>query len=65
MGRKEQTAMIDVPDWRLDPPESNPPICPICGAETDTFYVDKDGEIFGCGECVKAKDAWDWGADNV
>ncbi|MCM1439196.1 MAG: hypothetical protein NC131_08340 [Roseburia sp.] len=35
------------------------PICPICGAECDTIYKDRDGTIFGCDECVSSVDAWD------
>lgn len=35
------------------------PVCPVCDAETDTFYRDRDGEICGCDNCVKAVDAWE------
>lgn len=28
------------------------PVCPICGAEAQTFYRDSLGETFGCDECV-------------
>lgn len=44
----------------LSPPEYAVPICPVCGEECDTLYVDKDGTIFGCDECVKTEDAWLW-----
>lgn len=30
----------------------NMPVCPICGAEAQTFYRDSFGETFGCDECV-------------
>jgi len=44
-----------------DPPQEGPfPICPVCGAETDTLYMDRHGDIFGCDECVKTVDAWDY-----
>ena len=42
--------------------KTNPeyPICPVCGAETDTVYVDKRTyDIVGCDACIKAEDAWD------
>ena len=36
------------------------PTCPICGAETDTVYVQKGTyDIVGCDECLQSKDAWD------
>lgn len=36
--------------------EPETPICPVCGAEADTFYK-QDTEIVGCDECIKAVDA--------
>lgn len=47
-----------------EPPEYTVPECPICGEETDTLYADKDGVIFGCDNCVKTIDAWDWKENN-
>lgn len=36
------------------------PICPVCGAEADTYYRDiNSGEIVGCDECIESVDAWD------
>ena len=35
------------------------PHCPVCGAECEEIYMDKDGEIFACDECVKIKNAWE------
>lgn len=36
------------------------PKCPICGAETDTFYYNKHlGEIVGCDNCLDSRDAWE------
>ena len=44
---------------RLEPPDPEPmPICPICGAETDTFSVTHLNEIVGCDECVNVTDAY-------
>ena len=33
------------------------PVCPVCGAETDTFYR-VFGEVIGCDHCVEITDAW-------
>ena len=61
--------MYDIPDHPVirnlertgypDGKEPEYPRCPICGAECETIYRDKDGDIFGCDECVDTKDAWD------
>lgn len=61
--------MFDVPDHPVirnmertgypDGKEPKYPLCPICGAETDTFYRNKDLDIIGCDECVSTVDAWD------
>lgn len=55
--------MERVPERRLEPPPEKPmiePVCPVCGAECDTFYVDKDGDVCGCDVCRTAVDAWEW-----
>jgi len=39
--------------------EPRVPRCPVCGEECETIYYDKDGEYFGCDQCVKTKDASD------
>lgn len=49
-----------VTDYPGPPPEEPLPICPVCGAETDTFFQDKYGDIVGCDECIKRLDAWDY-----
>lgn len=36
------------------------PVCPICGFETDTFYVDKYGNVCGCPECMSTEDAYEF-----
>lgn len=35
------------------------PHCPVCGAECEEIYMDEDGDIFACDECVKRKSAWE------
>ncbi len=45
----------------LEPPEKTaPPRCPVCGEETDEFFLDYDGSICGCDNCVRPVDAWDY-----
>lgn len=34
------------------------PICPVCGAQCDTVYINKYGEILGCEECVDTEEAF-------
>ena len=43
----------------LEPTETPLPRCPICDAETDTFFKDYYGDIIGCDSCVRPVDAWD------
>ncbi len=42
-----------------DGKEPTYPHCPICQRECETIYLDKDGNIVGCDECVDTRDAWD------
>ena len=53
--------MAKIKEPPISPPEpTNPPCCPICGEETDTYFRDYYGDIVGCDSCVKPVDAWDW-----
>ena len=59
--------MNDLPDapWVRDAelngyPSDDPVHCPICGEECDTIFYDKNGEIFGCEQCIQKKDAYEW-----
>lgn len=45
--------------WDGYPSPRKYPICPICGAECETLYMDRDGEVFACDECVDTQDAWE------
>ena len=58
--------MYDLPDapWIRDAemngmPSDETPVCPVCGAETDTYYLDEYGDVIGCDCCIRAVDAWD------
>lgn len=59
---------IDIPDapWIRDAEINGMPeaeeihySCPICGAdEPEDFCFDRDGDICGCSECTRYKDAY-------
>ncbi len=51
-----------IPDYRLDPVDEDDfvPICPVCGKECDTVYLDKDDEVVGCDRCISMTDAYDY-----
>ena len=34
--------------------------CPVCGEECETIYLDRDGDAFGCDECVTRQEAYEW-----
>lgn len=62
--------MLDIPDdprireaerYGMPPYDDDPePTCPICGKECETIYTDKDGDVFGCNECVTLWEAYEW-----
>ena len=51
-----------IPDYRIEPEEEDDfiPICPICGKECDTVYLDNDDEVVGCEQCIGMADAYDY-----
>ena len=51
-----EAEMYGMPPYDDDPD----PTCPICGKECETIYTDKDGEAFGCNECVTLWEAYEW-----
>ena len=41
------------------------PTCPICGKETNEFYVSDYGrEIMGCDNCIHMESAWERAAED-
>lgn len=48
----EQTGF---PDGR-EPVE---PRCPVCGADAETFYQARTGQIVGCDCCLTTKEYWE------
>ena len=49
-------------DYRIEPPAWDDfiPICPVCGEECDTVYLDIDDEVVGCDQCITFEDAYDY-----
>lgn len=41
------------------PDNGEEPKCPVCGSETDSYYV-LQGEVLGCPNCIDIEDAYDW-----
>lgn len=39
--------------------ELSNPICPVCGDECDSVYLDHTGQVVGCTSCLKLEDAWE------
>ena len=43
-------------------PESPAPVCPVCGEECETYYI-QDRAVIGCDRCVRCKDADEWNSE--
>lgn len=62
--------MQDLPDapwireaemYGMPPYDDGPdPVCPICGKECETIYMDKDGTEVGCDRCIQTQDALEY-----
>lgn len=39
------------------------PSCPVCGAEAEEFYVDKQGRVAGCDRCLHPRPWWEMEAE--
>ena len=49
------------PERPLEPRESAPRHCPICGAEEpEKIIQEPGGAVLGCDECLRVYDALDW-----
>ena len=52
---------VNDPERPLEPRESAPRHCPICGAEEPEKIIQElGGAVLGCDECLRVYDAWDW-----
>ena len=51
-----------IPDYQPDPSawDDYNPVCPVCGAECDTVYLDMNDEIVGCDRCINMEDAYEY-----
>ena len=39
-------------------------LCPCCGKEAESYYLDSDDNIIGCEECIRCVDACEWYGDH-
>ena len=52
---------LNDPERPLEPRESAPRHCPICGAEEpEKIIQEPGGAVLGCEECRRVYEAWDW-----
>ena len=51
-----------IPDYRPEPPawDDYIPVCPVCGAECDTVYLDMNDDIVGCDRCINMEEAYEY-----
>jgi hypothetical protein len=42
------------------PPYEPMPVCPVCGKECNSIFLDTNREAFGCEHCVKEEDSYEW-----
>ena len=51
-----------IPDCQPEPPawDDYIPVCPVCGEECDTVYLDMNDEIVGCDRCINMEDAYEY-----
>lgn len=49
-------------DYKPEPPAWDDfiPICPVCGKECDTVYLDENRDVAGCDRCIRLKDAYEY-----
>lgn len=53
----EHPTITSMERWGVPYGSFSPLICPVCGAESDTFYVNRYGDIVGCSDCVTCREA--------
>ena len=48
-------------EYWLDPPElPDPPECPVCKCQCETYIMDINGDIVGCESCTREQDAYEY-----
>ena len=57
-----------VHDYPGEPPVLKPtPVCPVCGEECETVWVNTNGEVVFCDNCIEKflweRDAYEWMED--
>ena len=58
----EEFVRETIPDYQPEPPVKKEfiPVCPVCGEECDTVYVDMYDDIVGCDQCMNMEDAYEY-----
>lgn len=57
-----------VMDYPGEPPVKRPvPVCPVCGQECEEVYLNLNGEVVFCNNCIDKelwkRDAYEWWED--
>lgn len=53
-----------VMDYPGEPPQKPVPVCPVCGWDCNSYFINSNGEVIGCENCVKEMDAYEWREEN-
>ena len=48
------------PERAVEPREETPPVCPMCGAECETYFLDSWNCRAGCEVCMRPVSAREW-----
>lgn len=52
--------MTNEPERPAEPREKALPVCPVCGQECETVYLDLFHAVAGCDCCMDIRDAREW-----
>lgn len=52
-------------EYPSPPPEPPMPVCPECGQECERVYLDVNGRVIGCDNCILELNAYEWLADEM
>ena len=45
---------------RYGMPPYDVPQCPVCGHECNSIFMDYSGNVFGCENCIRERDSYEW-----
>lgn len=57
---KENAIFEALTDFVLGANDSDNVMCPVCNKICDTIYMDKNGKVFACDNCVIDQDSYTW-----